>query len=202
MPRRAYRLLCHHPRNLRSLLWYRGTVGVLAKIRGIVELAGSSLDTVPDLSGRRRGVLLSNSRVNSGTELADSVLHVSALRKTSTEEGSVKGQQDPRSALEQDGGQEKTGPEKDLQTRHDSHGGVVIGLHEVTNGICDRAAGLGARSSTLDRRDSGDNVGASVSCDVENGVDSVWQKGKGVLGSDKPDKGHGCESQLRHSGNK
>lgn len=90
---------------LRGLLGHRRTVvNVLADIRNTVELACTVLDPVPNLTSRRRSTLGADVRIDVGFKLAERVLHVAALGKTSTEESGVDAEQDPRSTLEEDGG--------------------------------------------------------------------------------------------------
>lgn len=95
-----------------------------------MELAGTSLDSVPALARSRWHVLRADEVVAISLDLAERVLHMRALREASAEESSVDNQQDPRSGLEEDSGQEQADPQEDLESRHDRHGHVVVGLDE------------------------------------------------------------------------
>lgn len=163
-----------------------------------MELLGATLDTVPDLSGDGGSTLSTDKGVDAGVELSEGVLDVSALREAGAEESSVDGQEDPRSALEDDGGEEDADPEEDLETGNNRHGRVIVLLHESTNLIGPRVVdglGLGRTSGGLDSglgsNDNGNEIGASVGSDVEDGVDGVGKESKRVLGGEEPNKGHG-----------
>lgn len=41
----------------------------------------------------------------------------------------------------------------------------------------------------------GDDVGAGVGCDVENGIDHEGEQGKGDLAGEEPDECHCCSKQ-------
>ena len=189
---------------LRGLLLGSAIVNVLSDVGSIVELLSATLDGVPDLSGGRGSTLSTNERVDSSVKLSERVLDVGALGETSSEEGSVQSQEDPRSALEEDGGEKNANPEEDLESGNNRHGRIIVLLHESTDLIGDRVVdcrlGLGrARSrlaSGLGSNESGDEVGASVGCDMEDGVDGIRKEGKRVLGGEEPNKGHGWRSKL------
>ena len=72
---------------LRSLL-RRGsgsaTTSVLGQVGGSVELTRASLDTIPDLAGRRRSRLVRGQRVDAGLKQAERVLGVGALADAGT----------------------------------------------------------------------------------------------------------------------
>lgn len=172
---------CRAGRNLRGLLGHRSTINVFADISDAMELAKTTLEATPDLSCHRRCVLLADQRVATSLKHAERVLHVGALGESSSEEGGVKSNQDPRSALEEDSSQKESDPQEDLEARDNRHGHVVVGLNELSNGIGDRVvSGLGAtwRSTSsgrsLDWRNSRDDVGTGVGRDVEDGVDAIW----------------------------
>lgn len=112
---------------LRSLLGrHSSAVNVLVDIRGGVELPGTALDALPDLARSRGRALGSDEVIDAGLDLAERVLDVAALREARTQEGGVDGQQDPRPALEQDGGEQQTDPEEDLEAGDDRHGCIVV----------------------------------------------------------------------------
>lgn len=162
-----------------------------------MELLGTTLDTVPDLSGDRGSALGTDKRLDAGVELSERVLDVGALGEASSEEGSVDGQEDPRSALEDDGREENADPEEDLEGGNNRHGRVIVLLNKSTDLIRDRVVdgglGLGRSrgglSSGLGSNENGNEVGASVGSDVEDGVDSVGEESKRVLRGEEPDKG-------------
>jgi hypothetical protein len=164
-----------------------------------VELLAGLLDSSPDLSRGRGSTLSTNERVDTGTERAERGLDMSALAVTSTEESSVENNEDPRSALEENSGEENTSPESDLKVGDDGHGSIIVLLDESANLVSKRAlSSLAARRSTisslggrLGRKDNGDEVGAGVGGNVEDRVDRVRDQGEGVLGREKPHKGHG-----------
>ncbi len=39
---------------------------------------------------------------------------------------------------------------------------------------------------------SGEKVGASIGCDVEDGVDTEWEHGERILRGEEPYEGHSC----------
>ena len=121
--------------SLRGLLRDSSAVQMLVNIRSRVELSGTTLDTLPDLTGDRRGALRTDQIVDLGLEQAEALLDVAALGETSADEGGVDGEQDPAAALEEDGGQEQADPEQDLETRDNQHGCIVVLLDEAANGI-------------------------------------------------------------------
>ena len=166
-----------------------------------MELPGASLDTVPDLPGGGRSSLSSDERVDADAELLKGGLDVRALGEAGAEEGSVDAQQDPRAALEDDGGEQQTDPEEDLKAGDDGHGGVVVLLHEDADSVSQRVGGLGGPGSGLGTiglegglggQQGGDQVGSGVGSNVEDGVDGVGQQGQGVLRSEQPNEGHNC----------
>lgn len=164
-----------------------------------MELLAGLLDTLPDLSGGRGSTLSTDEGVDTSTELAERGLNMSALAVTSSEESSVQNNEDPRSALEENSGEENTSPESHLEVGDDSHRSIVVLLDESANLVSKRAVGsLAARRSTisslgrrLGRKDNGDEVGAGVGGNVEDRVDRVRDQGEGVLGREEPHKGHG-----------
>lgn len=174
-----------------------------------MKLLAGLLDTLPDLSRGRGSTLSTNEGVDTSTELGKRVLDMSALAVTSTEESSVENNEDPRSALEENSGEENTSPESDLKGGDDGHGSIIVLLDEGANLVSKRAVdSLAARRSTigslgrrLGRKDNGDQVGAGVGGNVEDRVDRVRDQGEGVLGREKPHKGHGFlrSARLRRS---
>lgn len=188
----ASRLLC--------LLGDSSTVDVPVGIGNGVELTSTVLDTVPNLACNWGGSLGTNEIIDARLKHGKGVLDMAALRESSAQECGVDGNQDPRPALEENGRQEKTNPEKDLEARDNGHGHVVVLLDKAANSIRQgvrSVLGLSVRRSagardSLGRDDGGDQVRASVGCNVEDGVDAVGQHSKRVLGHEEPDKGHDC----------
>lgn len=121
-----------------------------------------------------------------------------ALRVACAEESSVDGEDEPRPALEKERRQQDAEPQQDLEASDDGHRRVVVFLNECTNSVGQGAVDLGAGrvcvGSRRRRRDDGDQVGASVRGDVEDGVDSVGEQGQRVLRSQKPDESHDCKN--------
>lgn len=185
-------------RLLRCLLGRSTTIHVSSDVGSVMELSGTTLDAFPDLSSNRGSALSADERVNSGTGLRERVLNVAALSEAGAEERGVQSNQDPRSTLEKDGGEQKTDPEKNLESGYDRHGGVVVLLDKSPNAVGQRAAyrGLAAGRGTsrigggLRGREGWDDVGAGIGCDVEDGVDAVGKQSEGVLRREEPDKGH------------
>ncbi len=164
-----------------------------------MELSGAVLDAFPDLPGRRRGALGTHEVVHPRLELAKRVLDVDALGEAGAQEDCVKDDKDPRSALEQEGGDEEAEPKEDLECRDDRHGAVVVLLDEAANGVGHRVRGelglsirrrAGGRGDRLGREDSGDEVRSGVGGDVEDGVDAVGEHGERVLRREEPDQSH------------
>ena len=147
-----------------------------------MELARSSLNTVPDGSSSWRGALGADHRVYAEFQGAEGVLHVGALGEAGSEESRVQAEQDPRAALEEHGRKKDADPEEDLEARDDGHGGVVVGLDEGADSFRERVwLRLGARRGGLWWLDGGDDVAAKVGRHVKDGVDSVGQQRKGIL---------------------
>lgn len=166
-----------------------------------MELPGSLLGRLPSLARGGGSSLGSDQRVDASGELSERVLHVAALSVASTQEGSVEDNEDPRSALEEDGRQENAEPEKDLERRDNRHGSIVVLLDESTNLVSEwavnhrsaagrRTLGLGL---SLGRKEGGNQVGAGVGSNVEHRVDRVGKQSEGVLGGKEPHKGHDWE---------
>lgn len=111
---------------------------------------------------------------------------MAALRKAGSKESRVQAEQNPRAALEKQGRKENTNPNKNLESRHNGHRGVVVRLDEGSNRVSDWVAwGFGPSSAGRGpaRLDGRDDVAARVGRNVEDGVDSVGQQREGVLGS-------------------
>lgn len=180
----------------RGLLGGRGgsTSSVLGQVGRSVELARTHFDAVPDLAGGGWGRLVGGERVDTGLEQAERILGVAALGDTSAKEGSVETQEDPRTALEKDGSEQEANPEENLEGRDNRHGGVVVCLDKVADGSGKTALSLrpiGGTSRSLDWLHRGQDIGASVSRNVENRVDAVGQHSQRVLRSEQPDESHG-----------
>ena len=193
-PSRGDQALCP----LRGLLGSSSAaVNVLADIRDVVELARGILDSIPSLPGGGRRVLVVEERIDVGLERTEGGLHVAALGEPSTDEGGVEGEKNPRPALEDDGSEEKTDPEKDLERRDDRHRSIIVGFDKVPNRLSKRVRWLGTGRATrrgwLSRLDSRDQVRSGIGCHVEDRVDTVGEQGEGELGSEKPNKRHGFE---------
>lgn len=65
-----------------------------------------------------------------------------ALGETSTEEGSVESDKDPGAALEEDGAQEQTDPEENLEPRDNRHGCIIVLLDEGSDRLRKRMLGV------------------------------------------------------------
>lgn len=163
-----------------------------------MELPGSLLGRLPSLARGRGSSLRSDQRVDTGAELGERVLDVTALSVARTEESSVEDNQDPRSALEEDGRQKNAEPEKNLERRDNGHGSIVVLLDESTNLVSKWAVNHGSAAGRralglllrLGRKESGNQVGASVGSNMEDRVDRVREQSEGVLGSKEPHEGH------------
>lgn len=159
------------PTSLRGLLGGGRAAHVLAEIGGITELSTDVLDVIPDLSCSWGSALGTNQRIDAGTQLRHGVLDVGALRVTSSEEGSVHSNQDPRATLEENGRKQDADPEKDLQCRNNGHGGIIVLFNESTDSVSQWVADT-LRGGTIGggrrRLDDGNQVGAGVSSDVED----------------------------------
>lgn len=165
-----------------------------------MELLSSVLDNAPDLSSNRRGALGTNERVDTGRKAGEGILYVGALCVAGTQESSIQGDEDPRSALEENSGQEDAEPEEGLKGGDDGHGSVIVLLDKGANLISERAVdsrlairgggtvGLGGRLGSHDCRNQ---VGAGVGSDVKDGVDRVRQESERILRRKEPDQGHG-----------
>lgn len=163
-----------------------------------MELTGKALDGLPSLTSSRRGALSANEVVDAGLEGAERVLNVAALSKAGAKEDGVDDEQDPGAALEDNGREEDTDPEEELNVGNDRHGRIVVLLNETANRVGHRVLsvlGLGAGRSSGSRghlgrgHDSRDQVRTSVGSDMEDRVDGEGKHGDGVLGHDEPDKG-------------
>lgn len=164
-----------------------------------MELSHATLDRIPSRPSGRGSALGAHLVVDACLERGKRVLDVGALVEAGAQEGRVQSQEDPASALEENGGEEEADPEEDLENSNDRHGSVVVLLDKVTNDVGDRVVvdlGLCAGRSTGRRshRRGGDNGrddgGAGVGRKVEDGVDTVGEHGNGVLGRKEPDEGH------------
>ena len=153
------------------------------------------LDHVPHLPGHGRRTLSANERVHACAELGEGVLDVAALGVASAEESGVEDNQDPRAALEEDGGKEDADPEEYLQRGDDRHGRIVVLLDKDTNPIGPGVVGLGLGSVACGG-DGRDQVGASVGGDVENRVHRVGEESHGVLRRKEPYKGEDCRARV------
>lgn len=182
-------------KHLRRLLGRAGTTHVAVDVGGIAELASVVLDVVPDAAGGGGSALGTDKRVDASRELAERGLDVAALGVAGADKGRVDGEQDPRAALEQEGGEDDAEPEEDLEARHNRHGRVVVLLDKGANAVSQGAGRLGAGRRAVGgtgrrRADGGQQVGAGVRGDVEDGVDAVREEGERVLGGKEPDQGH------------
>ncbi len=184
---------------LRRLLGSGSTAGVLVEVGGGMELPRAALDAVPNLASHGRGALGADQVVDAGLELGERALHVAALGKARAQEGGVDGDQDPRAALEENGGQQEADPEEDLEARDHRHGRIVVLLDERANGIRGRVLGVHRLGSgrgpsgginLLGRDDSRNQGRADICGDVEDRVNAVGEEGQHVLGHEEPDQGH------------
>ena len=159
-----------------------------------MELPDTVLESLPHLAGSGGSALGANERVHTGTEQGERLAEVRALGVAGAEEDGVQGDEDPRPALEEDGGQEHAEPEEDLESRDDRHARGVVLLAEVANLLGKRAILLGVVGGRgSDGRDQGV---ACVGGNVEDGVDAVGEEGQRVLGRDEPDEGEDCNRKL------
>lgn len=69
------------------------------------------------------------------TELTHGTLYEAALTVSGTDEDGVDGQKDPASLGEKDGGEENPEPQSELERGDQGHAGIIVLLHETTNGI-------------------------------------------------------------------
>lgn len=142
-----------------------------------MELAGTVLNKLPSRSRSRRSTLSTSQVVKTRLQQSERVLHVRALGESSSEEDGVDSEDSPRPTLEEDGGQEQSAPEGNLQDRHDRHGKVVIFLDEVSNSLGNgvgRRLGTGRSASrNLTGLDSGNHVVSRVGGDMEDRVNAV-----------------------------
>lgn len=163
-----------------------------------MELLSTALDAVPDLPGNGGSALGADEGVDAGAELGEGVLHVGALGEAGAQEGSVEGDEDPRAALEQNGGEQQADPEEQLEARHDGHGRIIVLLDEDANLVGEGVSRLGLGRGALDGRrglgghEGRNDIGARVGGDVEDGVDAVGEQGEGELGREEPDEGEDC----------
>lgn len=181
---------------------------VLAEISGVVEGVSASLDGTPDLTSCWRSRLSTDKAVNSGTKLSELTLNEAALCVSCTEEGGVHNNQDPRSLGEDDGGEENTTPEQDLENGNKTHRGIIVLLDELANGISDGIwlegllsswRGAGSWCDCLWRLNGWNEVGSGVGGSVENRVDTEWEHSQRVLRREEPDKCHSCRKLARAS---
>lgn len=193
--------------NLHGLLdwrWSSGTgaasTNVLSNIRHIVELAGTTLDTLPDLSSRWWDTLSSDKGINTGTDALELSTNEGGLRIAGSQESSVDGEQEPRALGEDNSRSEETAPEEDLKDSNEAHGEVVVLLDKLADGIGEGGSLVGWLGTgwgacwSVDLSwwgDGWENVLTSVGCDVEDGVDAEWKHGQWVLWRHEPDEGHG-----------
>lgn len=182
---------------LRGLLGSGATCSVPGDIGSRVELPGTALDTIPNLTSRWWGSLSAELAVDPRLESGEGVLDVGALAEAGADEDGVEGEQNPAAALEEDGGDEEADPQGDLEAGDDGHGHVIVLLDKGANGVGDPVVlglGLGAiGSGDLSRRDDGgDDGGAGVGRKVEDGVDGVREQSQEVGRGEEPDEGHDC----------
>ena len=142
-----------------------------------------------------------NQAIDSGLQLSELGFYEGALGKSGAEESSVNSDEDPGAFLESDGGEEDTAPEENFEDSNKAHGGIVIFFDEFADSVCESiwlegllcvGGSAGGGGGWLRGLDGRDQVGASVRCDVEDGVDTKGEHGKGVLRRDEPDKRHSC----------
>lgn len=160
-----------------------------------MELPGTALDTIPNLSGSRGCALSTDEVVNPCLESREGALDVGTLAETGAEEAAVDDQQDPASTLEQDRRHKETDPQRNLKARDNRHGRVIVLLDESANGVGERVRGVlgspAGRGGTLGGRgDSRNDSGACVGRKVEDRIDKVREHGDRVLGGEEPDQGH------------
>lgn len=164
-----------------------------------MKLPRDTLDSIPSLASHRGSTLSTNQVVNARLKLGKRVLDMAALSVARAKESGVDSDQDPRTALEEEGRQEDTSPKSNLEAGNNRHRGIVVLLDEAADGISHgvgRILGLavGGSGSTwnqlLGRSNGWDNVGTGVCGDVKDRVDAVREERKRVLGHKEPDEGH------------
>ena len=179
-----------HLLGLLGLLWL-STTSVAVDVGEVGGLLDTALDGLPSLTDSWWHVLSVGNSITTSAELVDGTLDKGALVEASAEEDGVDDDEDPSTLLEEDGGAEQTEPQDDLKDGHNSHAEVVVVLDKVTNGVAEGRRGrLLAWLSGWLRLESWDQVGASVSRNVEDRIDGEWQDRKSGLLGEQPDKGH------------
>lgn len=164
---------------------------VPADVGSIGSLADNALEGAPCLLRSGRSALVGKLSVNAGSKLVDGLLDEAALRNAGAEEDGVDSKEDPRALLEEHGRAKNAEPEEDLKQGDKSHGAIVVLLDELANSLGGSGAlGLGAGLSSGWGLDGGQQVGAHVCSDVEDGVYGEGKYGKGDLAREEPHKGH------------
>jgi hypothetical protein len=167
---------------------------VAADIREIRGLLNTGLERAPSLARNRWRALVGELGINSGSELSDGTLDEAALGDASTEEDGVDGHQDPRALLEEQSRSEDAEPESDLEDSNECHAAIVVLLDELSNRLrCARRLRLGALGRRR-RLKSGEQVGADIGQDVEDGVDGKGENSQGNLAREQPYQCHDCST--------
>lgn len=164
---------------------------IAVDVSQVGSLLNATLDRGPDLTNRRGKILAVGNGITTSSQLIDGLLDKGALCEASPHEDSVDGNENPRALGEEDSGEKKTEPKSNLKDSNKGHGAVVVVLDKVTNGIGkSRSLLLLAGRGLWLRLEGWQQVGASVGCYVEYGVNGERQNGKWDLTGEEPDKSH------------
>lgn len=159
------------------------------------------LDCLPTLSDGRWDIGVLDLLVDAGSQLGKGTLDELALGESRAQEDCVDAQQDPGAFAERQGGEEQAYPQEDLEQGDQKHGSVIVFLDEATDLHGKRRLrllsagrrGSGPRS-LLGWLDGGENVGASVSRNVEDRVDCEWKQCERYLSREQPDQAYDCRA--------
>lgn len=171
---------------LRLLRTCTGTV----EISGLICLADNTLERLPSLTHSGRGCLMRNRRVHPRGNVTNGLLNEGTLGVSRAEEGQVDHPENKASLGEGEDREGQTDQESHFQSSDKTHAGIVVLLDESADSLRQRRLLGTVRASRRGRLDGGDQVGARVGSDVEDGVDAEREEGQGDLARVQPQQSH------------
>lgn len=157
------------------------------EVSRLIRLTHNSLECIPSLADRGRSGLMGDRRVDASNKVTNSLLDKDALGVSCAEEGQVDGQEQKASLGESEEGERQANQERHLQASDESHAGIIVLLDESADGLGNGRLLAGVRGGGLQ---GGNQVGARVGCNVEDGVDAERQQGQGDLTRVEPHQRH------------
>lgn len=138
-----------------------------------------------------------NLLVDAGSSLSKGALHELTLGEPGSQEDGIDSQEDPGTLAECKSREKEAEPKENLERSDQHHGGVIVLLDKLADGIGKRRLGLGsarrrwsAAWCDLGRLNRGNEIGTSVGRNVEDRVDGEREQSERDLSGEQPDQAY------------